>query len=513
MILSDLIASVRDIAASGPRDVDVRGLACDSRRVQPGSLYFALPGEKLDGARFIDAAVAAGAVAVLSDRAPERADVAWLRTKDPRRAMAALAAAFHGHPSRSLRVAGVTGTNGKTTTAFLLHHLIKASRGRAGLIGTVVYDDGLARRQASHTTPESIDLQDWLARMAEHGCGGVAMEVSSHALVQHRTDGIAFDAAIFTNLTQDHLDFHGSMDAYFEAKARLFDQIVSQPDKKPAAIINIDDTAGRRLVNRIGSRARVVRFGLGSSADYRASSVRFDATGTRYQLEVGQRKMLVRLPLIGRFNVLNSLAALAGATACDLNLREAVANLAQAPQVPGRLESVAGKRAFRVFVDYAHTPDALENALATLRELAPRRLIAVFGCGGDRDAGKRPLMGAVAARLADLSILTSDNPRSEDPGAIIKDIKAGFTSAAHEVIEDRRAAIGRAIDLAQDGDSILIAGKGHEDYQIIGDRTIAFDDRQVARRFLEEKSTAAAQASEPAPRGNRPPPRGTRRPS
>jgi UDP-N-acetylmuramoyl-L-alanyl-D-glutamate--2,6-diaminopimelate ligase len=477
--------------------------------VRPGYLYCALKGARADGSAFIDQAIAAGAVAVLSDRAPDRAGVAWLRSPDPRCTMAALAAEFHGHPSRALRVAGVTGTNGKTTIAFLLHYLIKASRGRAGLIGTVVYDDGLQQRPASHTTPESVDLQEWLARMVAHGCGGVAMEVSSHALVQHRADGIAFDAAIFTNLTQDHLDFHGTMEAYFEAKALLFDQLAAQADKKPTAVINIDDPAGRKLVARLGSRVRVVRYGLGATADYRATNVRFDATGTRYQLEIGERKLLVRLPLIGRFNVSNSLAALAGATACGLNLREAVTNLAQAPQVPGRLESVAGKRAFRVFIDYAHTPDALENALATVRELGPRRVIAVFGCGGDRDAGKRPLMGGVAARLADYSILTSDNPRSESPAAILDDIKAGFTSAACEVIEDRRQAIGRAIELAQDGDIVLIAGKGHEDYQILGDRTIEFDDRQVARRFIEQKPAAAP--AEPPPRGQRPPPRGGRR--
>jgi UDP-N-acetylmuramoyl-L-alanyl-D-glutamate--2,6-diaminopimelate ligase len=511
VILNDLISSIRDLTASGPRDVEVQGLACDSRQVRPGFIYCALKGGKVDGAEFIDQAIDAGAVAILSDREASRTGVAWLRSPAPRRAMAALAAAFHGHPSRSLRVAGVTGTNGKTTIAFLLHHLIKASRGRAGLIGTVVYDDGLLQKPASHTTPESVDLQEWLARMVAHGCGGVAMEVSSHALVQQRVEGIAFDAAIFTNLTQDHLDFHGTMEAYYEAKALLFDQLAGQADKKPTAVINSDDPAGRRLLTRLGSRVRVLRYGLGASADYRATNVRFDATGTQYQLEVGERKLLVRLPLIGRFNVYNSLAALAGATACGLNLREAVAHLAQAPQVPGRLECVSGKRSFRVFVDYSHTPDALENALTTLRELGPRRLLAVFGCGGDRDAGKRPLMGAVAARLADYSILTSDNPRGEPPAAIIDEIKAGFTSAAFEIIEDRRQAIGRAIDLAQDGDIVLLAGKGHEDYQILGDRTIEFDDRQVARRFIEQKPVMPA--SEPSSRGGRPPQRGGRRPS
>lgn len=511
MTLSDLLSSVRDLTASGPRDVEVCGLAHDSRQVRPGFIYCALKGGRTDGALFIDQAIEAGAVAILSDAEASRTGVAWLRSVEPRRALAALAAAFHGHPSRALRVAGVTGTNGKTTVAFLLHHLFKASRGRAGLIGTVGYDDGLVQRPASHTTPESVELQEWLARMVEHGCGGVAMEVSSHALVQQRVHGLAFDAAIFTNLTQDHLDYHGTMEAYFEAKALLFDHLAAQSEKKPVAVINIDDPAGRRLVTRVGSRARVLRYGLGATADYRATNVRFDAAGTQYQLEVGERKLLVRLPLIGRFNVMNSLAALAGATACGLNLREAVTNLAQAPQVPGRLESVAGRRSFRVFVDYAHTPDALENALSTLRELGPRRLLAVFGCGGDRDAGKRPLMGAVAARLADYAILTSDNPRGEPPAAILDEIKAGFTTPAFEIIEDRRQAIGRAIELAQEGDIILLAGKGHEDYQIFADHTVEFDDRVVARRFIEQKPATAPM--DPGGRGARPPQRGGRRPS
>jgi len=497
VILSELLSSMRQLAASGPQEVEVCGLTHDSRRVRPGFIYCALKGERVDGEAFIDDAIEAGAVAILSEAEASRTGVAWLRSPDARRAMAVLAAAFYGHPSGALRVAGVTGTNGKTTVAFLLHHLMRASRGRAGLMGTVFYDDGLDRFPASHTTPESVDLQEWLSRMVAHGCGGVAMEVSSHALVQRRTEGIAFDAAIFTNLTQDHLDFHGTMEAYFEAKARLFDGLAAQSGKKPTAIINTDDPAGRRLVTRLGERVRVVRYGLGVNAEYRATNVRFDASGTQYQLEVGERKLLVRLPLIGRFNVSNSLAALAGATACGLNLREAVANLAQAPQVPGRLESVAVRRPFRVFVDYAHTPDALENALVTLRELSPRRLLAVFGCGGDRDAGKRPLMGAVAARLADYTILTSDNPRGEPPAGIMDEIKAGFTSPAFELVEDRRQAIGRAIDLAQEGDIVLIAGKGHENYQIFADRTVDFDDRLVARRFMEDKPFT------PAPRGGR----------
>jgi UDP-N-acetylmuramoyl-L-alanyl-D-glutamate--2,6-diaminopimelate ligase len=427
--------------------------------------------------------------------------VAWLVAKHPRRAMADAAAIVHGHPSRRLRVAGVTGTNGKSTVAFLIHHLMKSSMRRAGLIGTVRYDDGIESTKASHTTPESADLQQWLARMVENQCGGVAMEVSSHALAQERVRAIDFDAAIFTNLTQDHLDFHGTMEAYFDAKALLFDQIAGQTAKKPVAVVNIDDPAGRRLAARLGDRVRVTRYGLGPGSEFRASNIRSDPAGTTYQLEVGSRKLLVRLPLIGRFNVANSLAALAAAVACGLNLREAVAHLALAPQVPGRLENVADKRPFRVLVDYAHTPDALENALATLRDLGPRRLLTVFGCGGDRDRGKRPRMGAIAERLSDFTFLTSDNPRTENPSAILDEIKAGFQGPAFQVVPDRAEAIARAIDAAQDGDIVLIAGKGHEDYQIFADRTIEFDDRRVARRCLESKSLAGAAE----PHARRPP--------
>lgn len=489
--LNDILSSISGVTLSGSADAEVRGLALDSRQVQPGWLYCALKGQKADGSQFVDMAVEKGAVAVLSSEAPSHTGVAWLRAANPRRVMAEIADIFHGHPSGTLRVAGVTGTNGKTTTAFLLHHLIQASLRRAGLIGTVLYDDGVAQAKAAHTTPESIDLQAWLAQMAANQCAGVAMEVSSHALAQSRVHGIAFDAAIFTNLTQDHLDFHHTMDDYFEAKALLFDQLAAQAEKKPSAVINIDDPAGRRLVTRLGDRVKIVRYGLGATADFRASNIKFDANGTQYQLEVGERKLLVRLPLIGRFNVYNSLAALAGGVACGLNLREAVANLAQAPQVPGRLESVADKRAYKVFVDYAHTPDALDNALATVRELNPRRVIAVFGCGGDRDPGKRPLMGAVAEKLADYSIITSDNPRTEPPAAIVQDITKGFRGRAFEIVEDRKRAIARAIELAQDGDIVLIAGKGHEDYQIFADRTVDFDDRKIARRFVEMKQSPA----------------------
>lgn len=488
MKIAHLVENLRDVAVSGPLDGDVGRVDYDSRQVEPGSLYCALKGQKSDGLAFVDRAVEAGATAVLADALPTHAGVAWLRSADPRRSMAEAADLVCGSPSHRLRLAGVTGTNGKTTTAFLIHHLLRSARHRAGLIGTVHHDDGVTEGRSSHTTPESPDLQRLLARMVHNGCGGAAMEVSSHALVQQRVHRIEFDAAVFTNLTQDHLDFHQTMEEYFHAKERLFEALTAQREKtSPVAVINGDDPYGRRLVNRFQPQLKVVRYGMGVQSDFRASNVKFDFNGTSYQLEVGERRLLVRLPLIGRFNVYNSLAALAAAQACGLNLREAVTHLARAPQIPGRLESVAERRHFRVFVDYAHTPDALENALTTLRELSPSRLIVIFGCGGDRDRDKRPKMAAVADRLADFTIITSDNPRSEDPAAIIADISRGFHRASHSVIEDRREAIGHAIEHARPGDIILIAGKGHEDYQIFADRTISFDDRKVARQFLQEK--------------------------
>ncbi len=503
MKVQDITGELREVTASGPLDAEVTGVAFDSRRVRPGMVYCALKGQKSDGLQFVDQALENGAVAVLSDSVATRSGVAWLKSANPRATMAEVAAIVHGRPSEKLRVMGVTGTNGKTTTAFLAHYLLKCAYRRAGLLGTVLYSDGLDESKASHTTPESPELQELLARMVDNQCGAVAMEVSSHALSQHRADAVEFDAAVFSNLTQDHLDFHGTMEAYFKAKERFFELAASQTGKTAQAIVNIDDPYGRRLASRFADRMKVVRYGLGVNADFRASNVRFDFTGTTYQLEVGERKLLVRLPLIGRFNVYNSLAALAAGVACGLNLRESVKNLETAPQVPGRLESVADRKAFRVFVDYAHTPDALENALTTLRELGPRRLITVFGCGGDRDRDKRPRMGAVADRLSDVSIITSDNPRSENPATILEDIRRGMRGTAFEIIEDRGAAIRRAIEAAGEGDIVLIAGKGHEDYQIFADRTIDFDDRKTARRFIEQRTIAPP----PPPR-----PRGPRRP-
>jgi len=317
------------------------------------------------------------------------------------------------------------------------------------------------------------------------------MEVSSHALDQHRVSGIEFDAAVFTNLTQDHLDYHGTMEDYFLAKAKLFEHLQGQREKRRATgIVNFDDPSGRRLAALCRDKLRVVTFGVGFGADFRIGDIQTTMAGSSFTLEVKGRTFLVRLPLIGRFNVFNAVGALAAVNAMDFNLRETVGNLMKSPQVPGRMQSVGTQKSFRVFVDYAHTPDALENALRTLRGLQPARIITVFGCGGDRDAKKRPLMGAAAGELSDIAILTSDNPRSEDPEKILGDIAAGMSRGNHIKITDRDEAIGQAIELAGEGDIVLIAGKGHEAEQVFADRTVPFDDVRVAATHLKRKKSA-----------------------
>jgi len=468
-------------------DPEIRSLCYDSRQAADGCLFFALPGVNADGARFALQAAERGAAAVVAQGAMESPGCPVVVVPDARAAMADLSAAFFSHPARRLKCVGVTGTNGKTTTAFLVKHLLDAASLRCGLIGTVKYVIGDEEIVAPRTTPESVDMQRMLAQLLDVGGRSVAMEVSSHAAVQYRARAIAFDAAIFTNLTQDHLDYHRSMDAYFEAKAAFLEAAAGQTEKKPRLIINADDRFGQKLVDRFGKRARVVTFGRGVHADFRASAIRFDGNGATFHLEARKKSYLVRLPLIGLFNIYNALGALAAASACGVELRASVAALASAPQVPGRLERVPAKRNFQVYVDYAHTDDALRSVLRTLRELNPSRLITVFGCGGDRDRAKRPLMAAAAEDLSDWTVLTSDNPRREDPEAVLDDVQAGLRGKAFDRIADREVAIRHAIDLAGPGDIVLIAGKGHENYQEFGDRRIPFDDVAVAGRAVADK--------------------------
>ena len=492
MILRELVSSLSRVTVAGSLEVEVRAITASSREVAPGMIFAAIRGTTLDGHRFINDALAAGATAILAEIAQPSdytAPATWLHVSDSRSAVATLASVLAGHPWQDLAIAGVTGTNGKTTTAFLLHHIMKSAWHRAGLLGTILVDDGETVETAKHTTPGSIELSALLARMKDNGCRGVAMEVSSHGIHQKRISAIGFDACIFTNLTQDHLDYHGTLDAYFKAKAEWFLDLAADPHgKKPVAVINIDDAFGAELAASLDGKMAVVRFGFGVHSDFRANNFRQSARGMDFELSAKGKTYLVRAPLIGRFNVYNLLGAIAAASACGIKPRDAVAALAEAPQVPGRMENVGNAGGATVFVDYAHTPDAVENACRTLKELDPRRLITVFGCGGDRDKTKRPLMAAAAARHSDACVVTSDNPRSEDPLTIIREIEGGLRGKAFRSIPDRAEAIDFAVRNALSGDIILIAGKGHETTQQFATETIDFDDRKHASKALRERA-------------------------
>jgi UDP-N-acetylmuramoyl-L-alanyl-D-glutamate--2,6-diaminopimelate ligase len=488
MQLKTLLAAIPVRQIIGPPDRTVESIAYDSRRVQRNGLFVALRGEKFDGHQFIAPAIEKGASVIVAERSGEYPRATSVLVDNTRTALADLSAAFYQFPARKLKLAAVTGTNGKTTTTFLIQHICEKSGLRCGLIGTVRYQLGERILPATRTTPESLDLQELFSQIVNAGCRAAAMEVSSHALAQDRTRGLEWDVAVFTNLTQDHLDFHGTMENYFAAKAKLFTGLDSQEKKrKPVAVINIDDHYGEQLLGKISKNVATITYGMSARADFRASNYRMEFGGTSYRLDARGKSYLVRVPLIGRFNVANSLAALAAANAMGIGVREAVLSLGKSPQVPGRLEIVPAKRQFQVFVDYAHTPDALLNVIKTLRELEPRRLIVVFGCGGDRDREKRPLMAQVVDLHSDYGIITSDNPRKEDPAAIMAEVEKGFRSSHYEKIIDRAEAISRAIALAQPHDIILIAGKGHETYQEFADHTVPFDDIQVARRAVEDR--------------------------
>ena len=490
MRLDELIAAkvpgLRAVSPT-PDPVEVTGLAYDSRRVQAGTLFFCVGGYQHDGHDFAAGAVAAGAATLVVER-PLGLGVPELLVESSRAAMGPLAARFYGEPTAELRVVGVTGTNGKTTTVHLVRALLEAAGERCGLLGTVESVIAGARRSATRTTPEAIDLQADFRAMLDGGERCCAMEVSSHALALGRTEGVRFAAAIFTNLTQDHLDFHNTMEDYFHAKWRLFAPGVSTA-KPGVSVVNLDDPYGRRIAAELED---VVTFAIDSGADYRARDVRIDLAGSRFELHTPSGTRTLSLPLPGRFNVSNALGALAVTHALGADLDTLIAALECGVRVPGRVEPVDEGQGFAVLVDYAHTPDSLQNVLSTAHEVGRGRVICVFGAGGDRDRGKRPLMGEIGARLADVLLVTSDNPRSEDPEAIIAEIMAGASSAPRpagappvtaEV--DRRAAIERAVALAEQGDVLVIAGKGHEQGQeLAGGVKVPFDDVTVAREAL-----------------------------
>jgi UDP-N-acetylmuramoyl-L-alanyl-D-glutamate--2,6-diaminopimelate ligase len=486
-----LAAEIEGARIAGDSAVEVASLAYDSRKVGAGTLFFCVPGEKVDGHDFGAAAVEAGAVGLVVERELEL-DVAQVVVGDARAAMAPLAARFWGDPTGELRVVGVTGTNGKTTTAFLLREILEVTGIQTGLLGTVRQVVGGVEEEVERTTPEAIDLQATFRRMLEAGDRACVMEVSSHALALHRADSIHFELALFTNLTQDHLDFHADMEDYFRAKRLLFEM------GPGAAVVNVDDEYGRRLATEFDC---VTFSAEGADADFTATDVSFDASGATFTATSGPTglktehmatlspvgsEVEVRTGLPGHFNVANALGAFAAVTALGVGPEDAAAGLARAERVPGRFEPIDEGQAFVVLVDYAHTPDSLENVLRAARRLSKGRVLAVFGAGGDRDRDKRPKMGRAGASLSDLAIVTSDNPRSEDPEAIIAEVLGGVENGANvEVEPDRRAAIALALGRAQPGDTVVIAGKGHEQGQEFADgRKLPFDDREVARAEL-----------------------------
>jgi UDP-N-acetylmuramoyl-L-alanyl-D-glutamate--2,6-diaminopimelate ligase len=485
--LTELLQTVKPLAVEGPVDRDITGITYDSRRVMPGNLFVAMRGENTDGHRFVEAAIDRGASAIVLERdAGLNPRATRIKVKDARRTLALTAAQFYHLPSQTLKTVGVTGTNGKTTTAFMVKAILEAAGLGAGLIGTVQYQVGQRIIPAARTTPESVEIQDMMSQMLRAGCGGVAMEVSSHALDLHRVDGIDYDVAIFTNLSQDHLDYHGTMESYFEAKTKLFLALGSMR-KRGRAVVNTDNEYGRRLIARLGGENAVVTYGVLGDATIRATDVRVSADGTYFVVRTPQGCVPISLPLIGRYNVHNALGAIGAAWALGIDLASVERALSKLPAVPGRLERMDVKQDFHVFVDYAHTEDALRNVLMTVSELTKGRLIVVFGCGGDRDKGKRAPMGEAACEIADFSILTSDNPRTEDPREIIRQIEEGFPVGAqsrYQVIADRREAIERALDIARPGDSVLVAGKGHETYQEFADTVVPFSDREVIQEYF-----------------------------
>jgi UDP-N-acetylmuramoyl-L-alanyl-D-glutamate--2,6-diaminopimelate ligase len=492
VILGKLLQALNrsDVAADPPSlppassGVSVSGITYHSQRAQPGSLFVALKGQRADGAAFAQEAINRGAVAIVSETAAAGdVSVPWVTVRNGRLALALLADAFYRNPSGELAVVGITGTNGKTTTAYLVSALFESAGVKAGLLSTVTYRIADEEREASRTTPEASDLQAMLREMVERGCRACAMEVSSHALSLHRVDGMRFSAAVFTNLTREHLDFHGDMAGYFAAKRRLFEML---PSGAPAAI-NLDDPYGKALSKIV---ARPVTYAINQPADVTPGPLSFSMEGLDFEVRTPRGLLRARSTLVGRSNVYNVLAAVTTCTALDLPFTAIEKGLASLEGVPGRFQVVSTKADdVVVIVDYAHTDDALRSLLETARPLAAGRLITVFGCGGERDRTKRPLMGAVAARLSDLVIVTSDNPRGEDPMRIIEEIKRGLSpsSTEHLIREDRAAAIQKAVEVARAGDTILLAGKGHEKSQVIGSRAEPFDDVAVARDALARR--------------------------
>ncbi len=484
-ILRGLPVEQLTVSQSAALDAEVAGVTQDSRLVKSGFVFVAIAGTAQDGHDYLAQALKQGAVAVVHSKEFAGEAGVKIRVEDARKTLARLAARFYGDPSRSMRVVGITGTNGKTTTSYLVESILKADGRSVGVLGTVNYRYAGVRFPAENTTPESVDVQRMLAAMKAAGVTDVVMEVSSHALTMERVAAVDFDVAAFTNLTQDHLDYHASLEAYFNAKKTLFHTFLPQGSKKKYAVLNTASDWSRRI--DVPSSVTTVSVG-GEGSDIACESVRMDAAGMTMTLKAkGEgRPVEVQSPLLGRFNLENILVAIGVARALGVPWESVKNGIRRSPQIPGRLERIENARGVHVFVDFAHTPDALARVGEELRRLASRRIITVFGCGGDRDRTKRPLMAAEAEKFSDVVIVTSDNPRTEDPEAILDDVMKGFRENKALRVADRREALRQAVGLARKDDMILVAGKGHEDYQIVGKTKNHFSDQEVLKEFLKE---------------------------
>ncbi len=493
--LGDLLRGTEASISAATEAIEIRQVACDSRKVQPRALFFALHGAKADGNTFIRDAVGRGAVAIVSEETAPPAipsSVAWIQVRDGRKALAVSAANFYGHPAEALQMVAVTGTNGKTTTTSLIDAIVKASGARTGLFGTIAYHTPKGEYPAPNTTPESVDLQGFLAEVRDAGGRYAVLEASSHSLAMDRLWGCRFAAAVFTNLTREHMDYHKTFEDYFAAKKRLFEGTGAGAPE--FAVVNTDDEYGKRLS---GLAKKTLTYGLDSGADITTKKFQLTFKGLAFTAQTPGGKVQVASPLVGRINVYNILAAIGAAQALEFSTEIIEAGIRSLASVSGRFQQIDHGQPFFVVVDYAHTDDALENLIRTARELNPKgRIITLFGCGGGKDRTKRPVMGEVTGRLSDLTILSSDNPRDEDPLKIISDIIVGLqkTAGKYLIEPDREKAIGVAMDEARAGDIVLLAGKGHENYQILADQTLEFDDREMARRALQERGYREAPA-------------------
>jgi UDP-N-acetylmuramoyl-L-alanyl-D-glutamate--2,6-diaminopimelate ligase len=484
MNLKTLLAPLQDSSVYGSIDREITGIAYDSRKVSKGDLFVGLPGLHFHGLQFLPQAEQAGAVAVLSDRKPDTT-LPCAVVPNARLALAIISNAFYDYPSLKLKLFAVTGTNGKTTSAFLMRSVLEAAGHKSGIIGTILYGDQDFQTPASLTTPESLDLQKLLARMVDAHCTACAMEASSHSLQQSRVAGCTFETAIYTNLTQDHLDYHVTMEDYFCAKMMLFN---NQTCTTRIAVVNIDDAYGDRILKeREKIKATSFSYGFAARAQYRISEWTTSSSGSRLQIEYPDGKTVIRTPLMARYNAYNICGVFTAMKAAGIQDDAIVRGIENMNQVPGRLERIDLGQPYLILIDYAHTEDALSQLLKTIRPYTSNRLIVLFGCGGERDAGKRPKMGKIAGELADEVILSSDNPRKEDPAAIIEQVKKGVEESGNSHLRtfiDRKEAIRYAVSMARKGDALVLAGKGHENYQIIGDKKLHFDEREILKEFL-----------------------------